>query len=218
VCLKPFDLGRAEVTQADWRRVMIGIFGFPNNARPSRFKGNDRLPVESITWDEAQTFIRLMSFFGHRQYRLPSESEYEYAARAGTTTSRYWGDNIDDGCNYANIADQSYKKVFQNAAVANCDDGYPFTAPVGSFKPNQWGLYDMLGNVASWTEDCYLDNYRATPIDGSANRTGPCVSRVARGGLWDSSPKISAAAFRGQSPPGNRDSDIGLRLTRTVAP
>jgi formylglycine-generating enzyme required for sulfatase activity len=187
VCLKPFDLGRAEVTQADWRRVMVGIHGFPNNPTPSYFKGDDRLPVESISWDEAQTFIRLMSFFGRRRYRLPSESEYEYAARAGKTRSRYWGENIDDGCAYENIGDQSLKKVSPDDVVANCDDSYPDTAPVGSFKPNPWGLYDMLGNVLTWAQDCYGD-YREAPTDGSPNTARPCTYRVVRGGSWSSDP------------------------------
>src|SRR5580704_14407192 len=104
VCINPFDLGQYAVTQDEWRKVMI----FPNTADPFRFKG-ENLPVESVNWNEAQRFVWLMSLFGHRHYRLPSEAEWEYAARAGTTTSRYWGDNIDDICTYENIADQSLK-------------------------------------------------------------------------------------------------------------
>jgi formylglycine-generating enzyme required for sulfatase activity len=215
VCLKAFDLAKFEVTQGEWRRVMI----FPNTPDPSRFKG-ENLPVESLNWNEAQRFVWLMSLFGQGHYRLPSEAEWEYAARAGTTTSRYWGDNIDDGCAYENIADQSLKKVAPDIVpvFANCDDGYAVTAPVGSFKPNPWGLYDMLGNVANWVEDCYVDNYRDTPSDGSPNTSGTCTTRVIRGGSWIYYPRNSRAAVRNNDAANFRDSDIGFRLARTLAP
>ena len=220
VCLKPFDLGKFTVTQGEWRRIMVGLWGFPGNPNPSYFKGNDRLPLEEVNWNEAQRFTWLMSSFGHRHYRLPSESEYEYAARAGKTTSRYWGDNIDDGCTYENIADQSLKKAAPEIvpAFANCDDGYAGTAPVGSFKPNPWGLYDMLGNVVVWTEDCYVDIYRNTPIDGSPNTSAPCTTRVVRGGSWFDVLRFDRAAFRFNYAPEIRNINLGLRLVRTVIP
>jgi formylglycine-generating enzyme required for sulfatase activity len=131
---------------------------FPNSPDPSQYKADntdvpasagERLPVEEVTWYDAVRFLRLMSFFGHGHYRLPSEAEWEYAARGGTTTSRYWGDNIDDGCAYENIGDLSLKKLRPEflEVFANCEDGFRWTAPVGSFKSNPWGLYDMLGNV-----------------------------------------------------------------------
>jgi formylglycine-generating enzyme required for sulfatase activity len=165
-------------------------------------------------------FIRLMSFFGRHKYRLPSEAEWEYAARAGTTTSRYWGDNIDDGCAYENIPDKSLKKEMPAAVIANCDDGNAWTAPIGTYKPNPFGLNDMLGNVAEWVEDCYVETYRETPIDGSPNTVGPCTSRVVRGGGYLWSPQNVRAANRLDSAPANRgsNSEFGLRLTRTLAP
>jgi formylglycine-generating enzyme required for sulfatase activity len=216
VCVKPFDLAKFAVTQGEWRRVMI----FPNAAAPSFFQGSDRLPVETVNWDEAQRFVWLMSFFGHGHYRLPSEAEYEYAARAGTTTSRYWGDNIDDGCAYENIADRSLKKEAPDivSAFANCDDGYFPTAPVGSFKPNPWGLYDMLGNVANWVEDCYLDSYIRTPSDGSPNTSGACTNRVVRGGSWSGIPRFVRATGRISGEPLNRYGYLGFRLARTITP
>jgi formylglycine-generating enzyme required for sulfatase activity len=220
VCVTPFDLGQYEVTQGEWRKVMI----FPNPPAPSYFKGDDSLPVEEVNWNEAQRFTWLMSLFGHRHYRLPTEAEWEYAARAGTTTSRYWGDNIDDGCAYENIADQSLKKAAPDLVpvFANCDDGYIRTAPVGSFKPNPWGLYDMLGNVANWIGDCYVDSYSGTPTDGSPNTSGACTSRVVRGGSWYYFPRYVRAANRSNDEfslaPDIRDYDIGFRLARTVTP
>jgi formylglycine-generating enzyme required for sulfatase activity len=220
VCLKTFDLAKFTATQGEWRRVMVGLAGFPNNPYPSFFKGPDRRPVEGINWNEAKRFIWLMSLFGRGHYRLESESEYEYAARAGTTTSRYWGENIDDGCSYENIADQSLKKVAPDIVpvFADCDDGYAPTAPVGSFKPNPWGLYDMLANVASWTEDCYVDNYRAAPTDGSANTAGSCTSRVVRGGSWRDVLRDDRAGSRSNIAPGFRSNGIGFRVVRATRP
>jgi formylglycine-generating enzyme required for sulfatase activity len=216
VCVKPFDLAKFEVTQGEWRRVMV----FPNTPDPSRFKG-ENLPVESLNWNEAQRFVWLMSLFGHGQYRLPSETEWEYAARAGTTTSRYWGNNIDDGCAYENIADQSLKNLAPDiiSVFANCNDGHATTAPVGwSKKPNPWGLYDMLGNVANWVEDCYVDSYNGTPTDRSPNTLGACTSRVIRGGSWNFNPRSDRAADRFNGDPVSRSGSIGFRLARSVTP
>jgi formylglycine-generating enzyme required for sulfatase activity len=220
VCIKAFDLAKFEVTQREWRWVMVGLAGFPNSPEPSRFKGDDQLPVEQVNWDEAQRFVRLISLFGQSRYRLPSESEYEYAARAGTTASRYWGDNIDDGCTYENIADRSLKKAMPEIVpvFADCNDGYAGTAPVGSFKPNPWGLYDMLGNVAAWTEDCYVDNYRTTPADGNPNTSESCFFRVVRGGSWSLNPPKVRAVDRDYFAPGTRLYNLGFRVARTVPP
>jgi formylglycine-generating enzyme required for sulfatase activity len=225
VCLKPFDLAKFAVTQGEWRWVMVGLVtaglagGFPNNPEPSHFKGDDR-PVEKVNYDEAQRFVWLISFFGQGRYRLPSESEYEYAARAGTRTSRYWGDNIDDGCPYENIADQTLKKAAPATVpvFANCDAGHAATAPVGSFMPNPWGLYDILGNVAAWTEDCYVEQYQHTPTNGDPNTSGSCTSRVVRGGSWDSDLRDVRAAARYENPLNSRDDNLGFRLVRVVPP
>jgi formylglycine-generating enzyme required for sulfatase activity len=211
VCTRAFELGKFEVAQAEWRQVMI------HNRDPSQYKG-DRRPVESVSWNEAQTFIWLMNVFGRRHYRLPSEAEWEYAARAGTTTARYWGDRAEDGCNHENMADLTLKKAVPNAPVANCDDGQTVTAPVGSYKPSPWRLYDILGNVAEWVEDCYVRNYEEAPKDGSAVATQDCERRVIRGGSWNYSPRRSRAAYRYGGSPVARDSSVGFRLARTVIP
>ena len=211
VCPKAFELGKFSVTQWEWRQVMVWI-----NPNPSYFKGNDRLPVETVSWDDTQTFLRLMSFFSRNRYRLPSEAELQYAARAGTTTAYYWGDNIDDGCAYENIADQSMKNIrgLADEPAANCGDGFAHTAPVGSFKPNPWGFYDILGNVAVWTEDCYIGNYRNAPKDGSAFTAGDCAMRAAYGGSWRQPPRYVRAAARAAREPNNRIFWLGVRLVR----
>jgi formylglycine-generating enzyme required for sulfatase activity len=209
VCLKGFEVGRFAVTQGQWRRVMI------LNAHPAEYKGDDR-PVESVNWDEARQFARLMTLFGRSHYQLPSEAEREYATRAGTTTARYWGERAEDGCANENTADLSYKKQYPEAIVANCDDGYVHTAPVGKLKPNPFSLHDMLGNVAEWVEDCYVKNYSDAPIDGSAVTAQQCAARVIRGGSWDSSPRDVRAAYRYFYSPGGRLDDIGFRLVRAT--
>jgi formylglycine-generating enzyme required for sulfatase activity len=211
VCPRAFELGKFEVTQSEWRQLMI------HNRDPSQYKG-DRRPVESVSWNEAQTFILLMNVFGRHHYRLPSEAEWEYAARAGTTTARYWGDRADDGCAYENMADLTLKKSWSDAAVANCDDGYGATAPVGKKQANPWGLSDILGNVAEWVEDCYVANYQDAPKNGGAVATQDCDARVVRGGSWDSYPRVLRAAYRLGYAPYNRNYDIGFRLARTVIP
>jgi formylglycine-generating enzyme required for sulfatase activity len=211
VCLERFELGRFAVMQRQWRRVMV------LNAGPAEYKGNDR-PVESVSWDEVHQFVRLMTLFGRAHYRLTSEAEWEYAARAGTTTARYWGERAEHVCPYENTADLSYRTQYPDAVVADCDDGYIHTAPVGKFKPNPFGLYDMLGNVAEWVEDCYVKSYVGAPNDGSAFSTPNCGARAIRGGSWDSTPREVRAAYRYYYSAGGRLDDIGFRLAKTIAP
>ena len=213
VCPKAFELGRFEVTQEQWRSVMVFI-----DPAPSYFKGNDRLPVESVSWNEVQWFAALMSFFGRYRYRLPSEAEWEYAARAGTATARYWGERAEDGCTYENMADLDLQKAAPDivSVFVNCSDGFATTAPVGSFKPNPFGLHDMIGNVAEWMADCYVDNYRNAPQDGSIVTTADCPSHMIRGGAWNYDTRYERAAYRDTFAAG-RNSSIGFRLARTVS-
>jgi formylglycine-generating enzyme required for sulfatase activity len=211
VCPKGFELGKFEVTQAEWRQVMI------YNRDPSQYKG-DRRPVENVGWNEVQSFIFWMNAFGRHHYRLPSESEWEYAARARTTTARYWGERAEDGCAYENMRDQSLKRVLPDWVVAGCDDGQTWTAPVGTFKPNPWGLYDILGNVAEWVEDCYVAHYKeASTKDDSATTSEDCISRVVRGGSWGNALRTLRAAYRLGFKPNDRGNNIGFRLARSVS-
>ena len=209
VCLDAFDLGLYEVTQDEWRRVMI----FPNIAYPSIFEGSG-LPAESVSWDEAQRFVQLMSLFGRRGYHLPSEAEYEYAERAGTGTPYYWGTQITEACRHENVADLSLQKVSPGPTVVYCDDHYAYTAPVGSFEPNPWGLYDIDGNVAAWVADCYVDNYVDAPADGGTVGTPACTRRVIRGSSWGSRPNYLRSASRNWASPVGRNYFFGVRLVR----
>ncbi len=189
----PFSLGKAEVTQAEWEAVM------GNN--PSKFRGTNR-PVEQVSWDDVQVFISKLNAKTGKRYRLPSEAEWEYAARAGTTTRHSWGDDVGKG----------------NANCEGCGSQWDNreTAPVGSFRPNRFGLYDMHGNVWEWVQDCWHDNYSGAPSDGSA-WTGPnSCPRVTRGGSWFYDPWDLRSAYRDVSSPVDRSYDLGVRLARTL--
>ena len=157
----------------------------------------------------------------HKPYRLLTESEWEYAARAGTTSFRYWGDDKNDGCAYANVYDlDALKGLSQNPPNPDrytvCHDGHVRSAPVGSFKPNAFGLHDMIGNVFEWLEDCFHENYEGAPSDGSAWIAGACEQRAARGGSWSSAPRNLRSAWRERDRPDFRYDGIGFRVGLTI--
>jgi len=177
---------------------------------------NDKHPVTCINWDDAKAYAKWLSRKTGKKYRLPTEAEWEYAARGNTSTARYWGDNPVDACEYANAADMTAQAQIHGAtswSVHHCTDGFAYTAPVGSFKPSAYGLNDMLGNVWEWTEDNYHDSYKDAPTDGSAWQ-GDDAKRVLRGGSWNNSPSNIRAAIRYASKPDVRFSSFGFRLAR----
>jgi formylglycine-generating enzyme required for sulfatase activity/ribose 1,5-bisphosphokinase PhnN len=224
VHVRAFELARYPVTQGEWRRVMI----FPNNPTPFTYarddpKVADRLPAESVTWYEVQRFLWVMNLFGRGHYRLPSEAEIEYATRARTSTLRYWGNSIDDACDYENIADQSLRNQRGGpddpAAYANCEDGHGANlATVDEYKANPWGLKHMLGNVQMWTEDCFANDYSLLPTDGTPNLAGPCNARSLRGRAWYSTPGDVRTTGRSGQRPGRQSDVVGFRVARTIAP
>ena len=186
---KPFYLGKFEVTQAQWTAVM------GNN--PSKYKGRNN-PVEQVSWDDIQVFIqRLNQKEGHNRYRLPTEAEWEYAARAGTESTYSFGDDDRDLGSYA-WYDESY------------DSGS--THPVGKKQPNPWGFYDMHGNVWEWVQDWYGENYyRNSPASDPKGPTSGS-GRVSRGGGWSFCAGYCRSASRYSFTPDNRYDGIGLRL------
>ncbi|MCY4119752.1 MAG: SUMF1/EgtB/PvdO family nonheme iron enzyme, partial [Acidobacteria bacterium] len=174
-------------------------------------------PVVCVNWEDAQAYVGWLSEETGEAYRLPSEAEWEYAARSGTTTRRHWGDDADDGCAYANGADRTAKRRFDNWTVADCTDGVVWTSPVGAYQPNAFGLHDALGNVWEWVEDCWHDDYDGAPRDGSAwTRGGDCGRRVLRGGSWVSYPRFLRSALRRRSDAENRSTTHGFRVARTL--
>ena len=181
VCVKDFQLGKYEVTQAQWQAVM------GNN--PSNFKG-ENLPVEQVSWDDVQTFLQKLNAKTGKTYRLPTEAEWEYAARAGTTTAYYWGNSID--CSKANYDDCKTDK----------------TKPVGSYSANQFGLYDMSGNVWEWTCSAYVGNYDGSELKCDINGSG----RVVHGGSWSNDGGFVRSAYRSGDGADDRDVNLGFRL------
>jgi formylglycine-generating enzyme required for sulfatase activity len=214
-----FALGRYEVTIGQYRafaeatgRGSEGCFAWlggeyrmdsERSWRNPGFAQDDKHPVTCISWEDASAYVQWLSLKFGRQYRLPSEAEWEYAARAGSPTSRFWGENGENSCTYANGADQSALALIaeaRNWSISTCADGYAYTAPVGSFRANAFGLYDMLGNAAEWTADCWNGDYQGAPIDGRVWAAGDCGLRAVRGGAWDDSPAGLRSAYRVGSP------------------
>jgi sulfatase modifying factor 1 len=179
----------------------------------------DNHPVACIDWNDAKAYADWLSRKTGKPYSLPTEAEWEYAARAGTTTASYWGDNPDQACDYANVADQSLKsQAADNKAISlnlNCNDGFAYTSPVGSFKPNPFGLYDIQGNIWQWLADSYHDNYNGAPGDGSEWQ-GDGEVRVVRGGSWIIHPLETRSAMRFGYKASIRNGMGGFRLARTL--
>lgn len=198
-----FYMGKYEVTQGQWTAVMGGAHEGMSGLDPGFF-GND-LPVVRISWNDAQAFInRLNTLDKVYEYRLPSEAEWEYAARAGSTTRFYWGDDPDltSLCKYANARDYS-----------ECPDGYKRTAPPQAYRPNAFGLFNMTGNVWEWCLDIWNESYQNTPTDGSPNLSvGDQRRRVQRGGSWADNPRSVRSAVRGGDLPTDRNDEDGFRL------
>jgi len=173
-------------------------------------------PVTCVSWDDAQAYARWLSGKTGHQYRLPSASEWEYAARSGGEAVLPWGANAAAACANANVADASAAQRYPGWTVFACNDGYVYTAPVGSFKANSFGLNDMLGNVFQWTEDCWQADYVGAPVDGSALNTGECSEHELRGGSWFSTPAYVRANYRNHFAAGYRTSSVGIRLVKEI--
>ena len=191
VDVAPFYLGKYEVTQAQW----VAVMGF----NPSRYK-DPRRPVDQVTWLQAREFVQKINQLEKtNKYRLPSEAEWEYAARAGSAGAYFFGDDARDLARYAWFG-------------AENDLG---TAPVGKKQPNPWGLHDIYGNVWEWVEDCAHPDYQGAPSDARPWPGGDCALRIVRGGGWNSPAHYARSAVRGSSVPDLNDSGTGFRLARS---
>jgi formylglycine-generating enzyme required for sulfatase activity len=237
---EPFALGRFEVTVAQWR-AFIDETGYampdwcrvwsydrkqwardedadwrdPKLARPIL----PEEPAVCLTWKDAQAYVAWLRQKTGKPYRLPSEAEWEYAARAGTSTRFFFGEDANEGCAYGNIYDQTADAVFHfEWEAARCTDGYASLAPVGRFKPNPFGLHDVLGNVWEWLEDCYIVPYPPDPSDGGAvQASGACRYRAVRGGAWMTWPERPRHTWRGRDPEETQVVNyFGLRVARDL--
>jgi formylglycine-generating enzyme required for sulfatase activity len=175
-------------------------------------------PVTCTSWNDAKAYAAWLSAKTGQRYRLPSASEWEYAARAGGAAAQPWDAEGSDACASANVADQSAAQRYPGWSVFACNDGFIQTSPVGSFKANSFGLNDMLGNVFQWTEDCWNADYKGAPVDGAARADGNCAERELRGGSWFSNPSFVRANYRNHFGTDYRTSSVGIRVARDISP
>ena len=229
----PLAMSTNDVTVGDFGefiaatgRAMQGCDTYDGDWRPRRkaswndpgFTQDALHPVTCASWNDATAYAQWLSAKSGHRYRLPSASEWEYAARAGGEAARPWEAAGAGACAAANVADQSAARRYPGWDVFACDDGYVNTAPVGSFKANAFGLNDMLGNVFQWTQDCWHEDYAAAPTDGSARMDGDCSEHELRGGSWFSSPRYVRASYRNHFAADYRTSSVGFRLVRELSP
>jgi formylglycine-generating enzyme required for sulfatase activity len=200
---RSFAVSRFVVTFADWD-ACVSVGGCPQEGRATDVGwGRGTRPVIFVSWDDAQAYVAWLSRMTGKAYRLLSEAEWEYAARAGSTTAYFWGEEIGKN----------------NASCNGCGSQWDNrqTSSVESFKPNDFGLHDMAGNVWQWVQDCD-GNYDGAPNDGSAWISGDCGFRVIRGGSWYANPEQLRSAKRGRLTPDHRLNNLGFRVGRTLLP
>ncbi len=208
---QPFAVSKYEITFEEWDTCVTGG-GCGGYIPDDGGWGRDRHPVINVSWDDAHEYVAWLSGQTGSEYRLLSEAEWEYVARAGSQTAYNWGNDV--GVNRANCGD------WETYDLGTCGDRWENSAPVGSFEPNAFGVHDMHGNVREWVEDCVNRSYASAPSDGIAWRSGDCTSHVSRGGAWLNAPLGLRSAsrfgiFTGGIP---RNYSGGFRVARTLTP
>lgn len=235
--LQPFLLGRYEVTRAEfevfaretsfWPKVTCRIW---NHGR-SRYEEDERTwrepgvpsdpsakhPVTCVSWDEAKAFVAWLAQKTGKPYRLPSAAEWEYAARAGSQDLYPWGPDAGGGCKFANLYDISARRATPQAwRHAPCVDGFASIAPVGSLAANKFDLFDMIGNVAEWTEDCATRSHIGRPGDGRPWKWVGCARVIQRGGGGFTSTEQARPGYHGDAAPGDHSDFGGFRVARDL--
>ena len=244
VSIEGFAIAKTEVTVAEFRRyvkatayltdaeINVGdnpgcnIYSITKNQWQSAkgknwqdpgFKQSENHPVVCVSWNDAQRYIAWLKAETGKHYRLASEAEWEYVARAGSEDKYSFGNHADKSCQYGNAADRRFKEEYMQGqwSIVDCRDDYVHTAPVASFKANAFGLYDMHGNVWEWVQDCWNKSYEGAPKNGRVWVSGDCGLRVLRGGDWKAGPKFVRSAPRNGRPRDYRSFSVGFRLART---
>jgi formylglycine-generating enzyme required for sulfatase activity len=233
-----FAIGRFEITQAQWQAYVADEpieerrLCYQWISQAERFDEVDvsqdaalDVPARCVSFNEVQGYLQWLSRKTGKVYRLPSEAEWEYAAKAGALTTFPWGDDPNDACDYGNVYDLSSQEFHSMGyRTFNCRDGYPAVAPVGTFHANAFGLFDMIGNVAEWTADCYTESYVGRPTDGRAwVWSGGCGAHVVKGGGYFSPPELTRPGARWAVRNRERYEVVGFRvasdtLTRSDKP
>ena len=235
---KPFAIGKYEVTVGQFK-LFVGVSAYQTEAEKSGgchtyhgngdwkknknknwrspgFSQDDRHPVVCVSWYDTNAYIKWLKEQTGKPYRLPSEAEWEYAVRAKTETSRYWGDESDKACDFSNVADKTAKATFTNWIIHECRDEFVYTAPVGKFFQNNFTLKDMQGNVWEWMQDTWHKDYQGAPEDGSLWEDEDTSQRVLRGGSWSIKPTSVRSANRNRTPPDRRSNFVGFRLAQDL--
>lgn len=195
-------------TSQQWQENPTGSWQDPG------FTQKETHPVTCVNWPDAQAYVAWLREKTGEAYRLPTEAEWEYAIRAGTTSSRYWGELDAEACEYGNAIDETARLTYKEWNHVPCVDGFVYTSPVGIFEPNAWGLHDMAGNVWEWVADCWVNHYHNAPADGANWTAGDCAKRVIRGAAWDDEPDDLRSANRLAVPADRRYNTIGIRVAR----
>jgi formylglycine-generating enzyme required for sulfatase activity len=190
--------------------------------RKPNFPQTGAHPAPCLSWDDAKAYLAWLSAKTGRTYRLPTEAEWEYSARASSATKFHFGDDDAQYCRFGNGVDETALNDVPGAKAKGwsalpCRDGYAFTAPAGSFAPNAFGLYDTHGNVFEWVEDCWNETFKGAPADGSAWLSGDCKIRVQRGGAWGYPRSYLRIAVRGRQGQAYRYINAGVRVAREIA-
>ena len=198
IIAKPFAISKYEVTWDEWEACMAA--GGCEREPDDHKWGRDNRPIINIVWEEANDYVKWLSKRTGHTYRLASEAEWEYAARAGTATNYWWGDKL--------------KKKHANCRKCGTKWSGKESAPVGSFPPNPWGIHDMHGNIWEWTADCWNPNHDGAPPDAAVREVGECAKRVIRSGSWYYFPKLSRSASRDKFQADLFSYNIGIRPVR----
>jgi formylglycine-generating enzyme required for sulfatase activity len=237
VIRQPIAVGRFEVTR-DQYAAFVKDTGYTSGDRCFTFENNmpqeraDRSflnpgyvqdgnhPVVCVSWVNAKAYVDWLSRTTGKSYRLLSEAEFEYIARAGSGSRYGFSNDPAEICKFANGADQSAKSAGlpANSPYMSCRDGYPFTAPAGSFAANAFGLHDVIGNVWEWTEDCFYGDYASAKLETASRSAEVCSARTVRGGDWFSNESLLRPAVRAKANADAHHDDIGFRVVRTLAP
>jgi formylglycine-generating enzyme required for sulfatase activity len=229
----PLGVGKYEVTRSQFaqfvtetKRPLDGCWSYAgdwkmrksSNWQSPGFSQSEDHPATCLSWADAKDYAEWLTRKTGKPYRLLSSSEWEYIARAGNGLARNWGSNPGTACDWANVADQSAELSYPGWTTHPCTDRFVHTAPVDTYRPNDFGIYGTLGNVFEWVEDCYHDGYDGIPADGSAVTTSGCTEHVLRGGSWFSRPEYVRSAFLNHFDKNMRSSTFGLRVARNLQP
>ncbi len=201
-----------DVYDGTWRHQASASWNAPG------FSQSPLNPVTCVSWDDAAAYAAWLAVKTGHHYRLPSAAEWEYAARANKDHDTPWQRSADAACKSANVADRSALARFLGWTVFPCDDGYTFTAPVGTYTANALGLYDMLGNVFQWTQDCWHPDYVGASADGRARTHTHCSQHELRGGSWFTNPGYVRASYRNHFAADYRTTTVGFRVARDLSP